>query len=113
MREAGHDVVAEAGDADAFFEATLRCLPDLCVVDIRMPPMLDSDGIRAAHVVRLALPSQPILLSQHIETRDVLDLIGGAVTGCQSGEASLAVMRASRRVPARDTASSSRSTLIA
>lgn len=52
LREAGHDVVAEVGDADALLEAARTTLPDLCVVDIRMPPRMDSDGARAASTLR-------------------------------------------------------------
>jgi len=82
LREAGHDVVAEVGDADALLEAARATLPDLCVVDVRMPPRMDSDGARAARALRHELPGLPILLlSQHVETRHSLDLLSGGACG--------------------------------
>ena len=82
LAEAGHEVVAEVADTASFVEATLRLRPDLCIVDIRMPPYPDSDGAMASRRVREALPDQPILmLSQHIETRQLSDLLTGGAFG--------------------------------
>ena len=74
---AGHDVVAAVGDADSM-EAAVRDLePEVVVADIRMPPELESDGARAAVRIRADRPDVGILLlSQHIELRECLDLIG-------------------------------------
>ena len=38
LSEGGFQVVAEAGDATGLMEAVARELPQLAVVDIRMPP---------------------------------------------------------------------------
>ena len=52
-------------------------LPDLAIVDVRMPPDHDSDGARAAAAIRRRQPAVGILLlSQHIELRHCLDLVG-------------------------------------
>lgn len=82
LREAGHEVVAEVGDADALMASARATRPDLCVVDIRMPPRMDSDGALAARALRQEVPGLPILLlSQHIETRHVLDLLTEGACG--------------------------------
>ncbi len=82
LREAGHNVVAEVGDAEALVEAARVHRPDLCVVDVRMPPNFDSDGVRAARVLRTEIPGLPVLLlSQHIETRNLVELLSGGACG--------------------------------
>ena len=77
LAEHGHEVVAAVGDANAAYEAIVQQLPDLAVLDIRMPPDMESDGARVAARVRAQVPSVGVLLlSQHIELRHCLDLIG-------------------------------------
>ena len=76
LTEAGHDVVAGVGDSDALRSAVSRHLPDLAVIDIRMPPTMTDDGARAARELRLSYPDLPmILLSQHVETRHSVALV--------------------------------------
>jgi DNA-binding NarL/FixJ family response regulator len=82
LREAGHEVIAEVGDADALLTEARRTRPDLCVVDVRMPPQMDSDGARAAQVLRQEFPGQPVLLlSQQVETRHSVELISSGACG--------------------------------
>jgi DNA-binding NarL/FixJ family response regulator len=51
-------------------------LPDVVIVDVRMPPTMTDDGARAARQLRADHPELPILLlSQHIETRQAVDLV--------------------------------------
>jgi DNA-binding NarL/FixJ family response regulator len=50
--------------------------PDLVVADIRMPPTFSDEGARAAQVVKHAHPEVGVLLlSQHIETHHVVELV--------------------------------------
>lgn len=80
--EAGHEVIAEVGDADALVSAARADPPDLCIVDIRMPPLNRSDGAGAAKLLRSEQPGLPILfLSQHIELRHSLGLISSGACG--------------------------------
>jgi DNA-binding NarL/FixJ family response regulator len=73
---AGHEVVAAVDDADRLRAAVSEHRPDLAVVDVRMPPSFSDEGIRAARWVRDAHPRVSVLLlSQHIETQGVVDLV--------------------------------------
>jgi len=82
LAEKGHDVVATVGDAAALREAVDRDAPDLAVIDVRMPPSMESDGAEAAADLRQRHPELGLLLlSQHIELRHVLPLIGTAGFG--------------------------------
>ena len=66
----GHEVVAEVGTADELLPAVAEHLPDVAVVDVRMPPTLTDDGLRAAIEVRAAHPRVGVLVfSQYVETR--------------------------------------------
>lgn len=77
LSEQGHQVVSMVGDADALAGAVERDRPDLAIIDIRMPPDLDSDGARAAIALRRTYPELGlVLLSQHIELKHALSLIG-------------------------------------
>ena len=82
LTEAGHDVVASVGDAPRLLDAVRTHLPDLAIIDVRMPPTLTDDGARAAVTLRRELPKQPmLLLSQHIETRHSVPLVGSGAFG--------------------------------
>jgi DNA-binding NarL/FixJ family response regulator len=76
LEDAGHQVVAQVGDALRLDAAVTEAGPDLVIVDIRMPPDHSDDGVRAARSLRRRDPSLPIvLLSQHIETRHCDELV--------------------------------------
>ncbi|MFD8077123.1 response regulator transcription factor [Streptomyces sp. NPDC059718] len=76
LADAGHDIVARAADAPTLIAAVTEHRPDLAVIDIRMPPDLTDDGARAARRIRDAFPDLGIvLLSQHIETRNAVELV--------------------------------------
>ena len=85
LAEAGHDVVAAVGDADELLAAVrdgLPRLPDVLIVDVRMPPAMTDDGARAARRLRADHPGLPILLlSQHVETRQAVDLVATGAFG--------------------------------
>ena len=80
--DAGEDVVAAVGDAPSLVDAVDRLRPDLAVVDVRMPPTLTDDGIRAAVAIRKRHPGVGILvLSQYVEERYATDLLTDGSAG--------------------------------
>ena len=82
LEDHGHVVAATAGDAPDALEAVRTHRPDLAILDVRMPPDLADDGARAARVVRSEFPDLGIvLLSQHVETRHSVDLVGAGGFG--------------------------------
>ncbi|WP_328526925.1 response regulator transcription factor [Kribbella sp. NBC_00359] len=71
-------VVAAVGDGDALLKAVNEHRPDVCVVDVRMPPTFTDEGLRAALVIREQFPAIGVLvLSQYVEERYASELIGG------------------------------------
>jgi DNA-binding NarL/FixJ family response regulator len=82
LTEAGFEVAAQAGDAEAFLRKALAHRPDVAVVDVRMPPGQDDDGLRAALELRVQRPETGVLvLSQYYEEEYALDLIGDSAEG--------------------------------
>ncbi len=70
LAESGVEVCATVPDGAALVEAVGRHLPDVAVVDIRMPPTYTHEGAAAAVQLRAEHPDLGILLlSQAIETR--------------------------------------------
>jgi CheY-like chemotaxis protein len=61
-------VLAEVGSAEELLEAVDAHEPDVAIVDIRMPPTLTDEGVRAAHEIRTRHPGIGIvILSQHVD----------------------------------------------
>lgn len=86
LLDAGEDVIASVGDADALLTAVERHQPELCVVDVRMPPTNTDDGLRAALQLRARWPEIGILvLSQYVEERYATELLAGAGNGATGG----------------------------
>jgi DNA-binding NarL/FixJ family response regulator len=82
LEDAGHEVVARVGDAEALMAVVAEHEPDLAVVDVRMPPDYEDEGMRAAADIRQAHPHTAVLvLSQHVETRHALELVGAGGFG--------------------------------
>jgi DNA-binding NarL/FixJ family response regulator len=82
LEEGGFDVVATVADADELLRKTRAHRPDVVVTDIRMPPTLTDDGLRAAQAIRAELPEIGVLvLSQFLEARYALDLVGERAQG--------------------------------
>ena len=81
LADAGEEVVATVGAADELMAAVERHQPDLCLVDVRMPPTHTDDGLRAAIAIRQRWPKIGILvLSQYVEERYATDLLAGETT---------------------------------
>jgi DNA-binding NarL/FixJ family response regulator len=82
LSDAGFEVAAQAGDAEAFLRKALAHHADVAVVDVRMPPGREDDGLRAAVELRRQRPETGVLvLSQYYEPRFALDLIGDRAEG--------------------------------
>ena len=82
LEEAGFDVVGQAGDAVDLRRKVRAHRPDVAVVDIQMPPTNTDDGLRAAMEIRAEHPNTKVLvLSQYIEERYAVDLIGDSAEG--------------------------------
>ena len=72
----GCEVVAAVADGDAFLEAAEEHRPDVCVVDVRLPPTFRGEGVRAALEARRRVPGLPILvLSQYVERTYAAELL--------------------------------------
>jgi DNA-binding NarL/FixJ family response regulator len=64
----GFKIAASVDNASDFLAAVLRERPDVCVVDVRLPPSFTDEGVRAAIKARQEIPGLPILiLSQYVE----------------------------------------------
>jgi DNA-binding NarL/FixJ family response regulator len=76
LTDAGEEVVAAVGDPVALLDAVARQHPDLCIIDVRMPPTFTDDGIRAAVRIRADFPGTAVLvLSQYVEREYASDLL--------------------------------------
>ena len=68
LTEAGCAVVASVADAPALLAAVELHRPDAAVVDVRMPPTMTDDGLRASIQARAAQPGLAVLvLSAYVE----------------------------------------------
>ena len=76
LERSGFDVVEQAGDGEQLLRAVRRHEPELVIVDIRMPPAQETEGLAAAAVIRREFPAIGILvLSAHVEVNDALELL--------------------------------------
>ncbi len=68
LTSAGFEVAGRAGDASGFLAAVAEHAPDVCIVDVRLPPGYRDEGIHAALRARKERPGLPILVfSQYVE----------------------------------------------
>jgi DNA-binding NarL/FixJ family response regulator len=82
LEEAGCEVVAQAGDADDLLRKVRAHKPDVAIIDVRMPPGNEDDGLKAALTIRDELPDVGILLlSQYIEDRYLAQLLAQGADG--------------------------------
>ena len=76
LAEAGIDVAAGVGDAEALLAAVKNEQPDLAIIDVRMPPAHRDEGLRAAIEIRHRWPKVALLvLSQFVEERYATELL--------------------------------------
>jgi DNA-binding NarL/FixJ family response regulator len=82
LEEGGYEVVGTAGDATDLIRKARAHKPDVVITDIQMPPDSTDDGIRAAKTLRQEMPDVGVLvLSQFLEARYALDLVGDNAAG--------------------------------
>jgi DNA-binding NarL/FixJ family response regulator len=82
LTDAGLEVIAAVEEPEALLRAVDEHRPDICVVDIRMPPTHTDEGVRAALVIRAQHPGVAVLmLSQYVEERYATDLIASDTRG--------------------------------
>ncbi len=69
-------VVGSAGDEAALLRLVRAHLPQLVILDIRMPPSHTTEGLDAARTIRAEFPDIGILvLSAHVEVHRAVDLL--------------------------------------
>jgi DNA-binding NarL/FixJ family response regulator len=72
----GFEIAASVNNGSAFLAAVKRERPDVCVVDVRLPPSFTDEGVRAAIEARQQVPGLPILiLSQYVEQTFARELL--------------------------------------
>jgi DNA-binding NarL/FixJ family response regulator len=82
LTDAGFDVIARCGDADQLRSHLKADLPDVIVVDIRLPPTHTDEGLRAAIELRAAYPQLGVLvLSQYVELGLAMKLLADSADG--------------------------------
>jgi DNA-binding NarL/FixJ family response regulator len=78
----GFEVVAQAADATDLLRKAKAHRPDVVIVDVQMPPDRTDDGLRAAVKLREDPDGAGVLvLSQHLEERYALELVGERAEG--------------------------------
>ncbi|MGW7244493.1 response regulator transcription factor [Streptomyces sp. NPDC054804] len=82
LESRGHRVTAQVGDADALRAAVARTVPDLAVIDIRMPPTKRLEGLQAAVDIRKSHRGIGLLLlSQSVQVTHLAELTASDVRG--------------------------------
>jgi DNA-binding NarL/FixJ family response regulator len=70
------EVVGLAGDATELVGLVREHVPELVLLDIRMPPTHTTEGLDAAQAIRAEFPEMGILvLSAHVEVHRAMDLL--------------------------------------
>jgi DNA-binding NarL/FixJ family response regulator len=78
----GIEVVAVAADGPEAVELALSLLPDVVLMDIKMPPTHTMEGIEAAHQIKGEHPEMGVIvLSQHDDEEYVWSLLANGVEG--------------------------------
>jgi len=76
MERSGYEVVGGAGDADELLSLVRAFVPDLVIVDIRMPPDHATEGLDAARTIRQDFPQIAIIvLSAFVEVEHATELL--------------------------------------
>ena len=82
LADAGFEVVAQCGNADELLRKANSHEPDVAIVDIRLPPTHNDEGLRAALEIRAHHPSVAVLvLSQYVELGLAMKLLADSADG--------------------------------
>jgi DNA-binding NarL/FixJ family response regulator len=82
LGDAGFDVVAQCETGDDLLLKVRSYSPDVAIVDIRLPPTHNDEGLRAAIEIRARHPSVGVLvLSQYVELGLALKLLESSAEG--------------------------------
>ena len=82
LGEAGFEVVAQCENADDLLLEVRRFTPDVAIIDIRLPPTHNDEGLRAALELRSEHPEVGVLvLSQYVEVGLALKLVADSAEG--------------------------------
>jgi len=82
LRDHDHEVVAAVEDGEALVRAARGHKPDICVVDVRMPPTFTDEGVKAALEVRAQVPGTAVLIvSQYVEETYAAELLADGKGG--------------------------------
>ena len=82
LEESGFEVVAQVEDPDELLLKVHSFRPDVVIVDIRLPPTHNDEGLRAALEIRKKHPSVAVLvLSQYVELGLALKLLADSAEG--------------------------------
>ncbi|MFG2903913.1 MULTISPECIES: LuxR C-terminal-related transcriptional regulator [unclassified Kitasatospora] len=78
----GHEVVEAVDNGPMLLRALTEKRPDVAVVDVRLPPGLSDEGLRAAVEARTRIPDLPVLLlSQYVEPLYAHELLATGSSG--------------------------------
>ncbi|MEV5967524.1 response regulator transcription factor [Kribbella sp. NPDC051952] len=70
------EVVGQAGNAPGLLTLVREQVPDLVVIDIRMPPGHSTEGLEAAQAIRREFPDTAVLLlSAHVEVEHAMQIL--------------------------------------
>jgi DNA-binding NarL/FixJ family response regulator len=82
LEEADFDVVARCEDAQDLLVKVRSFSPDVAIVDIRLPPTHNDEGLQAALEIRKQHPAMGVLvLSQYVEVGLALTLLAESAEG--------------------------------
>ena len=82
LTDAGLEVPGVAGDAAQLLGQVAALRPEVVLADIRMPPTQTTEGREAAVEIRRRWPGTAVIvLSQHVETEHLFELLAGDARG--------------------------------
>jgi DNA-binding NarL/FixJ family response regulator len=82
LEEEGFEVVGQAGTGEDLLALVDEALPDVAIVDIRMPPTKTDEGIRATHEIKRRHPRTGVLLlSSYLDVKSAVDLFDAQLDG--------------------------------